>query len=161
MQTIHISVVRGRRYRSTDGFQVYTDRGTGAIDWAHPATPRRMLFWEDAAPAAGHQLGGFLAAAHLDGIRPDGHLEGTHLLDERGYPGGTVTYETDPVVFGRFLHAIVTEDAAGNAQTEGIVVHETVANSDPPPASGFRPVDHDPLTGRLTFVFSPSPRLVG
>jgi hypothetical protein len=120
-----------------------------------------MLLWEDSCNSAGHQLGGFLWAPHLDSIRPDGHLRGTHLMDQRGYPGGVVTYETEPLVFGRFRHAIVTEDAAGNAQTQGILVHETVINSAPPPAGDFRPVNHDPATGRLTFNFSPSPRLIG
>lgn len=161
MQAIRIGVIRSRRHRSTDGFHVYTDHGLGAIDWSHPATPRRLLFWEDVPSAALHLLGGLLATGHLDAIRADGHMQGTHLLDERGYPGATAVYETDPVVFGRFQHAIVTEDAAGNAQVEGVLVHETVINSHPPPAGNFQPATHDPATGQLTFTFRPSPRLIG
>ena len=161
MQRIAVGVVRNRCFRSGDGFQVYGDGGTGQMAWGHPVTPRRMLLWPDAPATAGHLLGGHLTAMHLDSIWADGHLEGTHLLDEHVRPGATVVYETGPFVFGRFRHAVVTEDAIGNATTQGVTVHETVVNSDPPPAGDLLPTDHDPATGIMAFSFTPSDRLTG
>lgn len=161
MQAIRIGVVRSRSFCSTDGFQVYGDGGTGQMDWVHPVTPRRQLLWDDAPPLVGHLQGGHVMALHLDNVSPDGHLEGTHLLDEHFSPAATVVYETDPFVFGRFRHAVVIEDAVGNAVTEGATVHETVINSEPVPASDLLPVAHDPGTDRLTFSLSPSDRLTG
>ncbi len=57
--------------------------------------------------------------------------------------------------------AVVTEDAAGNASTGGVVVHEVVVNSEPAPAGRLRPESFDPATGRLTLRFEPSLRLTG
>jgi len=161
MQTIRIGVVRSRRYCATDGFHVHSDHGAGTMDWARPITPRLVRFWEDAAATAGQLLGGHLMSSHLDGIRPDGHLEGTHLLDERAYPAAAIPYVTDPLVFGRFRHAVVTRDAAGNAIVEGIAVYETVVNSDPPPPGALRPVACTADTRQLELSFTASPRLIG
>ena len=160
MQTIHIAVVRSRKYRATDGFEVYSDRGAGTMDWVHAETPRRLMFWEDAPAGAGHLLGGQLMNPQFDGVRPDGHLEGTHLLDEQGYPGATLTYDSEPLVFGRFQHAVVTRDAAGNALTEGIVIYETMINSAPPQASDLRVAAYDYDLQRFEFSFKASPRLI-
>ena len=143
------------------GFHVYGDSGTGQIDWLHPVTPRREMLWENVPPGVGHLLGGHVMGLHSDHVTPDGHLEGTHLLDEQGYPAAVVTCETQPFVFGRFLHAVVTQDAAGNAQTQGVAVSATVVNSEPPPPSDLRPTAYDAQTQRLTFSFSPSDRLTG
>lgn len=159
MQAIQIQVVPSRSFCSGDGFQVYGDGGTGQMDWSYALTSRRRLFWPDASAAAGHLLGGHAMGPHLDGIRPDGHVQGMHLLDEHLFPAASIIYETDPLVFGRFRHAVVTEDAAGNATTTGVTVHETVINSAPPPAFDFRPAAWDQGDGRLTFSFSPSDRL--
>ena len=161
MDRIVISVVRGRSFRSVDGFQVYGDSGRGTIDYEHPMTSRRLLLWDDMPVVAGHVLDGHLMAVHLDGVVADGHLEGTHLLDEHAYPAATAVFETGPHVFGRFRHAVVTEDAIGNATTDGVTVHETVVNSDPPPANDFIPSGHDGAADRLTFAFTPSDRLIG
>ena len=161
MERICLGVVRRRSFRSADGFHVYGDRGTGLMDWAYPVTSRRRLFWPDAPVQPGHVCGGHLMAMHLDGVVLDGHLEGVHLLDEHHRPATPVVYASEPVVWGRFRHAIVTEDAYGNATTAEVTVHETVVNSDPPPASELVPVAHDGVTDRATFAFSPSDRLVG
>jgi hypothetical protein len=161
MQTIRIGVVRGRAYHSSDGFHVYGDRGTGVMDWVHPVTPRRELFWPDAAAMAGHLLAGHVMGPHLDSVRPDGHLEGVHLLDECLMPAAAILYESDPLVFGRFRHAVVTEDAIGNATQAGVTIHETVINSEPAAARDLKPVSYDAGSHRLTLAFSPSERLVG
>jgi hypothetical protein len=161
MQAIHIEVVRSRRYRAADAFHVCSDRGTGTMDWVHPETGRAIRFWEDAPPAAGHQLGGYLMGPHLDGTRPDGHLEGTHLLDEQAYPAAGIPYDSEPLVFGRFRHAVVTQDAAGNALTDGVMVYETVINSDPPPPGDFRVEAYHGDVHQLEFWFAASPRLRG
>lgn len=158
MQAVCISVVRGRRHTSADGFQVYGDGGSGTMDWGHALTPRRVVLWEDGPGVAEWMLGGHGCGAHLDGTRADGHLEGTHLLDERGYPGARVAFEAEPVVFGRFRYALVMDDAAGNADTDGAVVHEQVVNSDPPAADGLRPVEWDEASGQMTFAFEGSGR---
>lgn len=161
MQRIHISVVRSRKYRATDAFQVYSDHGGGTMDWAHPETARRMMFWEDAPGGAGQHLGAHLLGARFDGIRPDGHLEGTHLLDQRAYPAATLTYTSDPLVCGRFRYAVVTQDAAGNALTEGLAQYETVINSTPPPAADLRMLGIPYGSPGYEFTFTPSPRLIG
>jgi len=161
MQTIRIGVLRGRSFRSTDGFHVYGDGGRGQMDWVHPLTSRRELFWPDASPTAGHLLGGHVMGPHLDGVRPDGHLEGLHLRDRHLLPAAAVYYETDPLVFGRFGHAVVTQDAVGNSTTAGVTVYETVINSGPPPPGAFRPALYEGATDRLTLSFSPSERLTG
>jgi len=161
MQTIRIGVIRGRPYRSVDGFQVYGDEGTGQMDWTRPVTSRRQLLWPDGQMMPGHLFVGHLMAQHLDAIRPDGHLEGTHLMDDHLYPAALVEYETDPFVFGRFQHAVVTEDAVGNSITSGVTVFETVINSEPASPREFKPAAHDVGLGRFSFSFVPSERLVG
>lgn len=161
MQVIRLGVVRSRKYRATDAFQVYSDRGAGTIDWDHPVTARRVMFWEDAPGGAGQHLGAHLMSVWFDGVRPDGHLEGTHLLDERGYPGAMIVCDSDPLVFGRFRHAVVTVDTAGNVLTEGIAVHERVVNSAPPPARELRVLGMAYETQRLEFSFAPSLRRIG
>jgi hypothetical protein len=160
MQTITIGVVRNRPFRSTDGFHICGDGGSGQMDWDHPVTPRRLLLWPDAPIIPGHLLGGHGMSLHLDGVRPDGFLEGAHLLDTHMRPAAAVVYEAGPFVFGRFRHAVVMEDAVGNAAA-GAAVHETVINSDPPPATDLVPMAYDTQTGRLTFSFSGSDRLTG
>jgi len=161
LQAIRIGVVRGLAYRSVDGFRVYGDGGTGLIDWVHPVTPRRQMLWPDAHVLPGHLLGGHLMGPHLDGVRPDGHLEGTHLLDEHLFPAATMVYETDSFVFGRFRHAVVTEDDLGNAMVSGVTVHETVINSDPPPAREFKAAAYDEDSDQMSFSFAPSEQLTG
>jgi hypothetical protein len=161
MQRVRIEVVRSGAYRSTDGFQVYTDNGKGPIDWEHPATPRRVPFWEDVPPLAGHLLGGHVAGQHLDGRMPDRHGEETWLLDEHLRPAGVVAWESEPHVFGRFQYAVVTEDSAGNAATTGVAIHQVVINSEPAAPAELRPESFDPLVGRMTFRFEPSTRLAG
>jgi hypothetical protein len=161
MQSIRIGVVRSRKYRAADAFQVYSDRATGTMDWEHPVTARRVMFWEDAPSGARQHLGAHLMGVWLDGVWPDGHMEGTHLLDERGFPAATIAYDSDPLVFGRFRHAVVTQDAAGNALTEGVAVHESVINSAPPPAGDLRVLGVVYETHRVEFSFTASPRLIG
>ncbi len=161
MHAIRIQVVRSRAYCSEDGWHVYGDGGAGSMDWDHPVTSRRQLFWDDVPPVARHLLGGHLMAQHLDGVDPDGLFEGIHLLDEHLYPAMGVAWETEPFVFGRFQHAVVSEDAAGNAETSGVHVYEQVINSDPPPARGLCPQSYDSQTDRLTLIFVPSDRLIG
>lgn len=131
------------------------------MDWSHPLTSRLMMFWEDAAIVPGHLLGGHVRSEHLDSVRRDGHLTGTHLLDNQGYPAGTTVFESAPHVFGRFRYAVVTEDVYGNRQTSGVQIDEFVINDDPPAASELRPMDRDVQTGQFTFSFRPSAKLVG
>jgi len=161
MQHIRFTVVRDGRFRSVDGLNIHSDGGTGVMDWAHPVTPRRLLFWEDAGPMPPHLLAGHLMARHLDSVRFEGHLTGTHLLDCQGHPAGTTVFEVGPFVFGRFRHAVVTEDELGNRRLDGVIVRESVINSDPPPPSHFRAEEFDPATGILAFSFTPSEKLVG
>lgn len=161
MVRISISVVRGRSFRSVDGFQVYGDSGSGTVDYDYPLTSRRQLLWDDMPVLVGHMLDGHVMSVHLDGVVTDGHLEGTHLLDEHSYPAATTVFESRPHVFGRFRHTVVMEDAVGNMTTSGVTVHGTVVNSDPPPADAFVPSSHDGGTDQLTFTFGPSDYLVG
>ncbi|HSW46491.1 MAG TPA: hypothetical protein VLM89_13065 [Phycisphaerae bacterium] len=161
MKRVRIEVVRGRAYCSTDGFQVHGDRGTGMMDRDHPLTPRRILFWDDVPAMAGHLLGGHAAAQHLDGRMPDRHGEETWLLDEHLWPAGTVAWESEPHVFGRFRYAVAIEDAAGNRAVEGAPVEEVVVHSEPAPPSELVPQSYDALTGRLTLRFRPSLKLAG
>lgn len=161
MQRVRIEVVRSSRWKSADGFQVYGDGGSGVVDWTRPLTARRMRFWEDLPAMADHLLAGHVRGQHVDGVMPDRHGDETWLLDEHLKPAGVVAWESRPVVFGRFRFAVVTEDAAGNASTGGVVVHEVVVNSEPAPAGRLRPESFDPATGRLTLRFEPSLRLTG
>jgi hypothetical protein len=161
MKRIQFAVVRDARFRSVDGFHICGDGGTGTIDWAHPITPRRLLFWEDALPMQPHLLAGHLAGHHLDSIFRKGHLSGTHLLDRHGQPAGTTVFEAGPFVFGRFKHVIWTQDELGNQRYLETVVHETVINSYPSPVSNFKAEDCDGQTGTVRFSFTPSDKLVG
>jgi len=161
MQAIRIGVVRGGKYHSTDGFHIYGDGGRGRMDWEHPVTPRRILLWEEVAGAADHLWGGHLMARHLDSLRMDGHLEGTHVLDEHLRPAATVFYETDPFVFGRFGHAVVMEDIAGNAVKDQVAEYETVINSEPASPGDFLPASYSAEYNRMNFSYTPSERLTG
>jgi hypothetical protein len=160
MQRIRIQVVRSGGYRAEDGWQVYGDGGTGQVDWQHPLTSRRYLFWPEAQRIAGHLLGGHLRGLHLDGILRDGHLEGTHLLDEHLLPAFGGSWESRQLVFGRFKHAVVAEDARGNKNTEQASVCEKVINSDPPPPGHLKPLSFDSGNSRFAFGFVPSDRLM-
>jgi hypothetical protein len=161
MQGIRIGVVRGRKYLSTDGFHIYGDGGTGQMDWAHPVTPRRILFWDDAPVIVGHLFGGHVVSQHLDGVRADGHLEGTHLLDENLFPATAVACEVGPFVFGRFGHAVAVEDQVGNTAKTGLTIYETVINSEPESSDDFQLLSYDSQLDRMTFLFQPSERLTG
>ena len=161
MERICLGVVPRRSFDAADGFHVYGDRGSGQVDWTHPVTSRRILFWPDAPVQPGHLSGGHLMASHLGEVCCDGHVQGVHLLDDHLYPAAPAMYVSEPFVFGRFRHAVVTEDAFSNATAADVVVHETVVNSDPPPAGEMVPVVHDPATDRATLTFSPSDRLIG
>ncbi len=161
MQRVRLVVLRSGRFAPDEGFHVYGDGGTGIMDWAHPVTPRRILFWDDLVPQAGHLLGGHMTGRHVGGVPRDGHLEGTHLYDGHLEPALAIFFETEPHVFGRFRHAVVTEDAAGNAQTAGATVYERVIHAEPLPARDLRPTAFDEGSGRLTFAFTPSDRLIG
>lgn len=161
MQCIQISVVRDSRFRSVDGFHIFGDRGTGTIDWAHPITPRRVLFWEDALPMLPHLLGGHVMGHHLDSIFREGHLAGTHLLDGHQQPAGVSVFETESLVYGRFRFVVLPMDELGNQRFWEATTHECVVNSYPPPASNFVAETYDQDTGVLTFSFTPSEKLVG
>lgn len=161
MQSIVIGVVRSEAYRPSDGFHVYGDRGTGVMDWLHPLTSRRYLFREDSVAIGGFLAAGHLMQPHLGRIWPDGHLEGIHLADRHLRPAAETVFETEPLVFGRFRHAVVTESEEGNRTTSGVTIHETVVNSWPPAARDLRPVGYAPAGGRLELAFLPSERLKG
>lgn len=161
VRRIRLGVVRRRPYGSADGFQVYGEDGDGGIDWVHPVTSRRQLLWPDVAQAAPHLEGGHLVAGHLDSAGSDGHGEGTHLLDQHLMPATAIGYETGPFVFGRFRHAVVMEDGAGNRSPEAPALTETVVSSEPLPAFDLRPVAQDGPGGRMHFAFTPSERLIG
>lgn len=161
MQSIRMSVMRDARFRCVDGFHVYGDGGSGVMDWDHPVTPRRMLFWNDAECVAMHVEAGHLMARHLDSIRFDGHLDGVHLLDEHTLAAGTTVVELGPFVFGRFRHAVVTEDEIGNRQPGGATIYETAVNSAPAASSRLRAESHDEVSGVLAFSFVPSEKLSG
>lgn len=161
MESIRIGVLRSRHRRSTDGFQVFGDRGTGQIDWSHPITPRRVLLWDDASPVPGHAMGGHAMGRHLDDIVPEGHVMGTHLYDEHLRPAALISFETDKHTFGRFRHAVVMEDAVGNRASADAVIVETVINSAPISPDRLMPVSYEALSSRLTFSFDPSYRLIG
>jgi hypothetical protein len=161
MERVRIRVVRSRSYHPVDGFLVYGDRGDGAIDWDRPLTSRKVLFWEGTWPLPGYLSGGHLAGRHLDGIMPEGHLGGTFLLDEHLQPASTVLWETDPLVFGRFALAVVTQDGVGNMEAGEAVIRERVVNSEPPPPRELQPQSFESVDGRLTLAFTPSERLVG
>lgn len=161
MQKIRIAVVRDSQFRSGDGFEVFGDAGGGEVDWVHPVTPRRMLFWDGALAMVPHVLAGHLMGFHLDSMPRDGHLYGTHLMDRQMLPAGTVVFEGGPFVFGRFQHVVVTQDEVGNCGYEGVTVYSKVVNSYPPSARDLRVESYDYPTGVATFSFKPSERLVG
>jgi len=160
MQRLRIRVIRSPDYHAGDGFHVYGDGG-GVMNWVQPLTDRKVLFWDDAVPMADHLKAGHLTATHLDSIQPDRHLDGTFLLDRHLQPAVPVYWDTNPLVFGRFRFAVVTEDEAGNKQTEDIDIHEQTVNSEPPPPYGLCPQSHDETTNELILSFVPSDRLIG
>jgi hypothetical protein len=155
MQRIRIGLVRSG-CASGGGFQVYAGSGAGGIDWSHPITPRRQLFWPEAEGFAGHLLGGHISRRHLEAFCSDGHVQGTHLLDRALQPAAVVSFEAGPYVFGRFHYALVPEDAVGNPG-EAVLV-EKVLSSEPAGASRLLPTDCA-ADGRLVFTFIPSIKL--
>lgn len=100
-------------------------------------------------------------AMHLDSFLPDGHLQGTHLLDEHFYPAAASTWESRPLVFGRFRLAVAITDAVGNVCEAEARVHEQVVNSSPSAAHELVPAEWNAATGVMTFAFRPSTRLTG
>ena len=140
---------------------VFGDAGTGTIDWDRPLTSRKVMFWADTPAVAGHLAGGHMAGPYLDGIVPDRHLEGTFLLDAHLQPAASSHWHSDPLVFGRFQMAVVTEDAVGNRRIEDATFCEQVVHSEPPPARALAPASFDAPSGCLTLSFEGAERLVG
>lgn len=161
MQRIGLRVVRSRGYHPGEGFVVFGDGGTGTIDWDRPLTSRKVIFWADTSIVAGHLAGGHMSEPFLDGIVPDRHLEGTFLLDANLQPAASITWHSDPVVFGRFQIAVVTEDAVGNRRIEDATLREQVVHSEPPPARALAPASFNASSGCLTLSFEGAERLVG
>ncbi len=161
MQNIRFEIVPQPLFRGVDGVHIYTDHGTGVVDWLHPATPRRLLFWEDALPMAPHLDTGHLTGHHVDSIRREGHFLGIHLLDQHLRPAATRVFELGPFVFGRFQHVILALDEIGNMRYLEAPVYACSINSDPPPAARLRATAYDEATGTITFSFQPSEKLVG
>lgn len=160
MERICIQVVPSRRIGAGAGFVVYGGGADGAVDWSRPITTRRQLFRRHAVEGGGHLSGGHMATWHVDVGSLEGHLEGTHLLDEQGYPAGAAVFETRPHVFGRFGFALVSVDAAGNvAGAEGM--SQKVVNSWPAAGRELEVVSHEAESGRLRFRFVPSWMLRG
>ncbi len=154
MQRVEVRVDRLRRYSSDAVFEVFGDLGTGSVDFAHALTPRPVGLWPEAVRQRGHMRDGHVSARHLDGVRPDGHLESTYLEGEHLYPALAAVFETPGYVFGRFLHAVKMSDGSGNesvATTSGITV-----NSAPTVPECMRRTAYDAGTDRLTFSFVPS-----
>jgi len=140
---------------------VFGDAGTGGIDWGRPLTSRKVMFWADTPAVAGYLAGGHVVGPHLDGIVPDRHLEGTFLLDAHLQPEASIKWHSDPLVFGRFVMAVVTEDAVGNRRFEDATFREQVVHSEPPPARALAPASFDASCGCLTLSFEGAERLVG
>lgn len=155
MQRVSVGVVRGQGCREGDGFEVYGDRGGGQVDWLHPLTGRTQLLWDGCGQLPGHVNGGHLAAAHLCSVTADGHTLGTHLLDTHLRPAFAVNWQSEPYVFGRFQHAVVMVDRAGNAQSTP-AVHSTVINSWPEPPRDLVASEQLSPGGAMRFRFTPA-----
>lgn len=160
MQSVRLLVPRRKEYRGGDGFEVFGNGGSGAIDFSKPVTNRRVLLWSEAAGRRGHLLDGHLMLRHLDSVDRDGHLSGIHLNDEHLMPAGVIQVEVGRYVLGRFLHAVRTVDGAGNWSSDTPVTLTTVINSCPDRPGRLVALLHDAEADQLTFSFEASPKLV-
>ena len=154
MQRVRVKVSRLRRYGSDISFDVFGDLGDGSVDFDHALTARRMALWPDGVGPAGHLRDGHLTLRHLDSVAPDGHLEADHLETEHLQPAIGVGFESPLYVFGRFAHAVVMYDRAGNASaatTAAITVNSAPSVPQRVTRSGY-----DPGQDRITFSFEPS-----
>ena len=154
MQRVRVSVSRLRQDNAGTVFEVFSNWGRGQVDYLHPATPRPVMLWPEAAPRDGHLLNGHLTARHLDSVDPDGHLEGVHLRGNHLYPALAVTFDTPAYVFGRFVHAVRMSDGAGNGSSASVVAI-TVNGAPTVPERVIR-AGYNPETDQLILSFSAS-----
>lgn len=161
MQSVRILIPRKTEYRAGDAFDVFGNGGSGAIDFLNPLTSRKLMLWPESAERRGHLLDGHLTMKHLDGIRPDGHLDGIHLNDRFLMPAGARLVEVGRYVFGRFDHAVRLYDRFGNTHVQTPVTLSTVINSSPSAPERLTAQSHDAGSDQMTFSFEPSLKLVG
>lgn len=159
MDWVRVRVVMAGAVRRAGGYAVFGDGGSGAIDWAHPISVRRRRRWSGDAATAGYLGGDHLVDGPGCGEASEGHLEGTHALDEALRPAGSVEHACGPYVFGRFQHAVAPQDACGNVDVSGAAVTACVVNAAPPGVRELRGVSVE--GGRVRIAFRGSERLVG
>ena len=161
MQSVRILIPRRTEYRAGDVFDVFGNGGSGAIDFLNPLTSRRLMVWPETADRRGHLLDGHLTNKHLDGIRPDGHLEGIHLNDRFLMPAGALLVEVGRYVFGRFDHAVPLYARFGNPPAPPPRPLSTVSTSRPSAPERLSAQSYDAGNDQVTFSFEPSLKLVG
>lgn len=156
MQRVRLTVPRRREYGPGDAFEVYSDGGTGSIDYERPLTSRPIAFWPDAEPAAGHLLDSHLRGRAQGAAAAGGHLDGAHLMGRSLQPERVFTFETELLYVGRYRFAVRVLDAAGNVRSDAEAQAEVVINTGPEPPESFVPSASNALTGRMRFSFAPS-----
>lgn len=154
MQRVRVKVLRSRAFNSDASFEVFGDLGTGTIDFDHPMTPRPVALWPEASPRRGHLLDSHLNLRHVDGVDPDGHLEAEHLNSDHQQPAMAAIYDTPSYVFGRFQHAVVMQDGAGNVSAPSVAA--VTVNSAPIVPQCVKRDSYNDTTDQITFSFEPS-----
>jgi hypothetical protein len=151
MQRVRFEVARLRRYASDVRFEVFGDLGSGEIDYDHALTPSPVRLWSGAPEVVGNVLDGHLTGRHLDHVWPDGHLSGVHLGGEHLYPAVVFVFDSPAYVFGRFQHAVVMSDGAGNSSS--VEFGAVIVNSGPKVPQCVARGAYDAATDRQTLTF--------
>ncbi len=154
MRRVRVKVQRTRAFNGDASFEVFGDLGTGTIDYDHPLSPRPIALWPEASPRSGHVRDGHLTLRHLDGACGDGHVDAGHVASDHLQPALDVIYDTPAYVFGRFQHAVVMRDAAGN--TSSPTVAAITINSAPTVPQCLARNSYNAVTDQITFSFEPS-----
>lgn len=153
MQRILLLVGGRAAQLSGDTFEVFGNGGGGPVDFSAALSDRPMAYWPGAGRRFGHLRDAHLAARHADGVFPDGHVEGLHLLDAHGRPSAPIAFETPEYVFGAFVHAVRAVDALGNAADAEVLTQATTINSAPAKPWRFAKSGFDYGTGQVVFEF--------
>lgn len=153
MERMVILIPTGESDTKARGFDVFGDGGSGSIDYTAALNSEPIRVWSGDPPRGGHLREGHLRAGHLGRSGLDGHLTERFLGGRHLRPAADASFETAPYSFGRFQHAVVMRDEAGNASSGSATVVTRSVNSEPGRMTRERLTEYDAGTDRVTVEF--------